>query len=98
MSIEEIEKQEEKSTKLDRILVGSRNFLSQHFFIWVFRFIAKLRRDKSDFKDIELYLNKSETAEYNDDILEKNWQEEIKRASNEKRFEKIFLNREKNNS
>lgn len=82
---EEVEKQENQSTKTHRIRVGARFFLSQLFFIWVFRFIFRLRRDKSNFKDIELYLRKSETADENDEILDKKWQEEIKKASQENR-------------
>lgn len=71
--------------KMRRIRVGSGNFLSQLFFLWVFPFIFRLRRDKSNFKDIELYLRASETAKNNDTILDKKWQEELRRAAEQNR-------------
>lgn len=83
----EKESQEDKTPgKIHRIQVGSKNFLSQLFFIWVFRFIYVLRRDKSDFKNINLNLCDTETSIYNDDILEKKWQEEKLRAIKDNRF------------
>ena len=82
---EEVEKQENQSTKTHRIRVGSKFFHSQLFFFWVFSFIFRLRQDKSNFKNIELFLGKSETADENDEILDKKWQEEIKKASQENR-------------
>ena len=82
---DKVEKQENKSTKLNRIRVGTGFVLSQLFFVWVFKFIFLLRRDKSNFKNVELFLRKSETAEANDEILDKKWQEEIKNANKENR-------------
>ena len=81
--------------KIHRIQVGSKNFISQLFFIWVFRFIYLLRSDKSNFKNINLNLCDTETAAYNDDILEKKWQEEKLRAIKENRL--LILNKKLNN-
>jgi hypothetical protein len=59
--------------------VGSGNFISQLFFLWVFQFILVLRKFK-DIKWLILILRKSETSDYNDQILEIKWIEEKKRA------------------
>lgn len=76
--------------KLHRLQVGSKNFISQLFFIWVFPFIFRLRLDKSNFKNIELFLRESESADYNDEILENKWQEEVEQAKKENRFKLYF--------
>lgn len=80
------ENQKQKASgKTHKIRVGTKNFLSQIFFVWVFRFIFRLRRDKSDFKNIDLNLCDTETCVYNDDILEKWWKDEKQKAANENR-------------
>jgi hypothetical protein len=72
-------KKGEKKTK-----VGAGNFVSQLFFFWVFPFIWKIRRVK-DLKELFLTLRKSETAQYNDKKLEKNWKKEITTAAKQNR-------------
>ena len=72
--------------KSHRLQVGSKNFISQLFFLWVFPFVFRLRLDKSNFKNIDLFLRESESANYNDEILEIKWQEEIEQAKKENRF------------
>jgi hypothetical protein len=65
--------------------VGSGNFISQIFFLWVFWFILLLRRTK-DLKDLALNLRNTETARFNDKILDEKWKEEIARASKQNRY------------
>lgn len=81
----EKEQNEEPTSKKHRLQVGTNNFISQLFFVWLFPFIFRLRRDKSNFKDIELLLRKSEQAEFNDTILDKKWQKEIQKAAKQNR-------------
>lgn len=71
--------------KTRELLVGSKNFISQLFFLWVFKFIFRLRNDKSDLKNFVFRLRKSERADVNDDILNKKWQEEISLAATQNR-------------
>ena len=66
------------------ILVGSGNMFSQLFFIWTFPFIWTLRQVK-DIAILPLQLRLSETADFNDQILDKKWKEEQERAMKEKR-------------
>jgi hypothetical protein len=65
--------------------VGSGNFVSQIFFLWVFWFILLLRRTK-DLKDLTLNLRNTETASFNDKILDEKWKEEINLAAKQNRF------------
>ena len=65
------------------VRVGSGNILSQIFFLWVFRFIIILRQSK-DLKNLIFVLRKTETSDYNDEILEKKWSEEKERAQQKK--------------
>jgi len=65
--------------KIFTFQVGSGNIISQIFFLWVFQFIIVLRKFK-DIKWLILILRKSETSDYNDQILEFKWTEEKKRA------------------
>lgn len=67
-----------KSTILRHILIGS-NIISELFFLWVFYFIVVLKRSK-DLKDLCFLLKKVDTTSYNDELLEKNWKDEKKRA------------------
>ena len=62
----------EKSKKKSAYIVGSGNVISQFFFLWIFKFIFILRKTK-DMKELLLELRKSETADYNDCLLEKKW-------------------------
>lgn len=74
-----------KPIKIRNIIVGAGNIFSQLFFIWLFKFIWIIRRDK-DFKNLNLILRDSETSHINDDILEKKWKEEMKKASENNRY------------
>lgn len=65
------------------VRVGSGNILSQIFFLWVFRFIIILRQSK-DLKNLIFVLRKTETSDYNDDILENKWSKEKERAQQKK--------------
>lgn len=67
----------------NKIKVGSGNILSQIFFLWVFRFIIILRQSK-DLKNLIFVLRKTETSDYNDDILENKWSKEKERAQQKK--------------
>ena len=65
------------------VRVGSGNILSQIFFLWVFRFIIMLRQSQ-DLKNLIFVLRKTETSDYNDDILENKWSKEKERAQQKK--------------
>jgi hypothetical protein len=77
--------QKAEKTKVNLIRVGSGNFISQIFFLWMFRFIPVIRRTK-DLKDLQLALRRTETANYNDDILDRRWKEELALANKENRY------------
>lgn len=66
------------------MMVGSGNFVSQIFFAWVFWFIFAIRR-KKHLKDLNLSLRETETASFNDKILDKEWKNEIETASKQNR-------------
>ena len=72
------------SQKQQSIIVGSRNIISQLLFVWVFRFIAILRKVK-DIKEIVLELKETETSELNDKILNQKWIEEVEAAEKKNR-------------
>ena len=65
------------------VIVGSGNIFSQIFFLWVFRFILVLHRSK-DLKHLIFILRKTETSDYNDEVLENKWSEEKERAKHKK--------------
>ena len=65
--------------KLRKFQVGAGNIISSIFFFWVFRFIFALRKTK-DLKQLILVLRKTETSDYNDQILEEKWSQEKQRA------------------
>jgi hypothetical protein len=73
-----------KITLAKTVTVGAGNIFSQVFFLWVFRFILILRRAK-DLKNLILVLRKTETSDYNDELLEKKWSEEKERAYSKKK-------------
>ena len=68
-----------RAFKPKELIVGSGNFISQIFFLWLFRFIFKVRSSK-DLKEFVFKLRKSETADKNDQILDKTWSQEKERA------------------
>ena len=67
------------------VSVGSGNVVSQLFFLWVFRFIVIIKKCK-DLKELVFALRLTETAEFNDLILEKNWSEEKIKAAKANRY------------
>ena len=67
-----------------KVTVGSGNFFSQLFFIWVFPFIILLRRSK-DIQNIPLHLRTTETAEACTEVLEQKWKKEIAKAAKQNR-------------
>lgn len=68
--------------KVRKVRVGAGNFLSQLVFFWLFSFIWTIRR-ANNFKNLHLYLRKTETAIYNDEILAKKWKVEVSKAEKE---------------
>jgi hypothetical protein len=60
--------------------VGPGNVVSQLVFFWVFKFIYIVRPLK-DFKLVQLVLLATETANINDQMLEKRWKEECEQAA-----------------
>ncbi len=70
--------------KQKNVKVGSGSLISQIFFFWVFKFAVIARRAK-DFKELKLVLRKKDTCVFNDDLLDKKWQEEIVLAAKQKR-------------
>ena len=67
-----------------KFVIGTGNIISQLFFFWVFFLIFVLRRTK-DLKDLIFVLRKKDTATYNDELLEKKWNEEKKLAEKQNR-------------
>ncbi len=67
-----------------KFVIGTGNIISQLFFFWVFFLIFVLRRTK-DLKDLIIVLRKKDTATYNDELLEKKWNEEKKLAEKQNR-------------
>ena len=65
--------------------VGASNFISQLFFLWLFRFIWKIRRCK-EVKRLNLELRNTEASNYNDEALEKYWKKEKELAASNKRL------------
>jgi hypothetical protein len=57
------------------ILVGTNNYFSDLFFIWVFSLIFVLR-NITNFKDLNLMIRECDTASHNDNILEEKWEQE----------------------
>lgn len=57
------------------MVVGTNNYISKLFFIWVFFLIHALKRTKN-LKDLYLQLREKDTASFNDNILEKKWLKE----------------------
>lgn len=78
-------KELKKKKTAQNMIVGSGNFISQLFFAWVFWFIYCVRR-KKHLKDLNLSLRKTETASFNDKILDKEWKKETELAAKENRF------------
>jgi hypothetical protein len=78
-------KNADKQQKVNLIRVGAGNFISQLFFLWLFRFILIVRRTK-ELKDLHMSLRRSETANYNDDILDRRWKEEVALAAKQNRY------------
>jgi hypothetical protein len=75
----------DQKKKLRLVKVGSGNFFSQLFFLWVFWLIPIVRRTK-DLKDLHFTLRKTETSDFNDDILDRAWKEERASASKQNRY------------
>jgi hypothetical protein len=67
------------------ITVGTNNYLSDLLFFWVFFLITALRRTKN-IKDLYLLLRECDTASYNDDRLEKRWEQEKQAAKLKDRY------------
>jgi hypothetical protein len=67
------------------VQIGSGNFISQLFFLWVFWLIPIVRRTKN-LKDLHFALRKTETSDYNDQILDKAWKAELALASKQNRY------------
>lgn len=74
----------QKTTTTRSFVVGTGNIISQLFFFWVFIFIFLLRRTK-DISKLYLVLRKNDTAAFNDELLEKKWEEEKKMALKQNR-------------
>jgi hypothetical protein len=74
----------EKVKKNTSVKVGAGNFISQLFFLWVFRLIMLIKRTK-DLAGLNLVLKKSDRVKYNDRILEKQWTAEITKAKQKNR-------------
>ncbi len=74
------EKIKKKISKKIQFEVGSGNFISSTFFLWVFRLILVLRNN-GDVNNLQLNLRKTETSDYNDQLLDVKWTEEKHRAS-----------------
>ena len=77
-------KEEVKKSKR-KVKIGPGNFVSQLFFFWVFMIILVIRRAK-DIKDVCLILRKRETCRFNDEKLERKWEEEKQQAQKENRY------------
>ena len=72
------------SKKVKPIIVGAGNIFSQLFFLWTFSFIWTIRQ-VNDIVTLPLELRLSETAAFNDQILDKKWKEEQENAVKENR-------------
>ena len=68
-----------ENKKVKSIIVGTNNYLSDLLFFWVFFLISALRRTK-DIKELYLLLKECDTATFNDDKLEKKWEQEKQAA------------------
>jgi hypothetical protein len=68
-----------ENKKVKSIIVGTNNYLSDLLFFWVFFLITALRRTKH-IKDLYLLLKECDTATFNDDKLEKKWEQEKQEA------------------
>jgi hypothetical protein len=80
----------EKVKKKTNVRVGSSNFVSQLFFLWVFWLIILIRRVR-DLTELNFILKKCDMVNFNDRILEKQWADEVSRAAKKKRYEKSVL-------
>lgn len=76
---------EANKIKKRKVKLGPGNFVSQLFFFWVFMIILVIRRAK-EIKDVCLILRKRETCQFNDEKLERKWEQEKKQALKENRY------------
>ncbi len=77
---EKKKKVDDDTKRVGSMLVGTKNVLSQLFFIWVFFLIHTLKRT-TNFKDSCLLLREKDTASYNDNVLETKWIKEKEEAT-----------------
>jgi len=75
--------------KTEKISLSSHGYISDIFFLWVFRFIRLCK--SFDLSNIQLSLGKPETAKYMGKKLYKSWRYEIEFHARYFSYRKIYI-------